>query len=32
MAYVPLTLPDELPESVNRVIRKGVEPLLEDIH
>ena len=32
MAYVPLTLPDKLPESVDTVIRKGVEPLLEDIH
>ena len=32
MAYVPLTLPDKLPESDDRVIRKGVEPLLEDIH
>ena len=32
MAYVPLTLPDELPEFVDIVIRMGVEPQLEDIH
>ena len=32
MAYVPLTLPDKLPESVDWAIRKVVEPLLEDIH
>ena len=32
MAYVPLALPDSLPESVNTVIRKGVEPQLRDVH
>ena len=30
--YVPLALSDSLPDSVNTVIRKGVEPLLEDVH
>lgn len=31
MAYFPLALPDELPETVCTVIRRGVEPMLEDI-
>ena len=32
MAYVPLALSNSLPESVHTVIRKGVEPLLQDVH
>ena len=32
MAYVPLALSDSLPDSVNTVIRKGVEPQLQDVH
>ena len=32
MAYVPLTLSSSLLDSVNTVIRTGVEPLLEDVH
>ena len=31
MAYVPLALSDSLPESVDTLIRKGVEPLLQDV-
>jgi hypothetical protein len=32
MAYVKLDLPDTIPGSVRAVIRKGVEPLLQDVH
>lgn len=32
MAYVPLTLPDDLPTGVHRVIRGTTERFLEDIH
>ena len=32
MAYAPLALSDSLPDSVNTVIRKGVEPQLQDVH
>ena len=31
MAFVPLVLSDSLPDSVNTVIRTGVEPLLQDV-
>ena len=32
MAYVELDLSDTIPDSVRTVIRKGVEPLLQDVH
>ena len=32
MAYVPLDLPEGLPEPVESVIRCGVEPLFQDVH
>ena len=32
MAYVPLDLSKSLPGSVHTAIRKGVEPLLRDVH
>ena len=32
MAYVELDLPNTLPDTVRIVIRKGVEPLLQDVH
>ena len=32
MAYVPLALSNSLPDSVRKVIREGVEPLLQDVH
>ena len=32
MAYVELDLPNSLPYSVRTVIRKGVDPLLQDVH
>ena len=32
MVYVPLALPNSLPESVHTAIRIGVEPLLQDVH
>ena len=32
MAYVELDLPNSLPDSVHTVIRKGVDPLLQDVH
>ena len=32
MAYVELDLPDTIPDSVRTVIRKGVEPLMQDAH
>lgn len=32
MSYVELDLPDAIPTSVNSVIRRGVEPLLQDVH
>ncbi len=32
MAYVELDFPNSLPDSVHTVIRKGVEPLLQDVH
>ena len=32
MAYVPLDLSKSLPDSVYTAIRKGVEPLLRDVH
>ena len=32
MAYVPLNLSNSLPDSVHTIIRKGVEPQLEDVH
>jgi hypothetical protein len=32
MAYVELDLPNTIPNTVLTVIRKGVEPLLQDVH
>ncbi len=32
MAYVPLDLPERLPEPVESLIRCGVEPLFQDVH
>lgn len=32
MVYVPLALPNSLPESVHTAIRIGVEPQLQDVH
>ena len=32
MAYVELDLSDAIPESVRTVVRRGVEPLLQDVH
>ena len=32
MAYVPLALPDSLPDSVRMAIEIGVEPPLQDVH
>ena len=32
MAYVELNLSSTIPDSVRTIIRRGVEPLLEDVH